>query len=104
MKDFYDLPEEMGNRILARLIVAVKSAKVPSIEELAAKNGQTLEETWASLCEDSGALHYPASGYGHRRERLIFSAPMTQCSAGRALVKMSLNELKWAAEARCRAC
>ena len=55
MKDFDDLPVEMGNRILARLIVAMKSAKVPSIDELAAKNGQTLEETWASLCEDSGA-------------------------------------------------
>jgi hypothetical protein len=55
MKDFDDLPQEMGNQILARLIVAMKSAKVPSIEELAAKNGQTLEETWASLCKDSGA-------------------------------------------------
>jgi hypothetical protein len=55
MKDFDDLPVEMGNRILTRLIVAMKSAKVPSIDELAAKNGQTLEETWASLCEDSGA-------------------------------------------------
>ena len=55
MKDFDDLPGEMGSRILARLIVAMKNAKVRSIEALAAKNGQTLEETWASLCEDSGA-------------------------------------------------
>ena len=38
MKDFDDLPGERGSRILARLIVAMKNAKDPSIEALAAKN------------------------------------------------------------------
>jgi hypothetical protein len=55
MIDFEDLPQAKGNEILARLIVAMKSESVSSIEELAAKRGQVLEEVWAGLCEDSGA-------------------------------------------------
>jgi hypothetical protein len=55
VRNFEDLSGELGNEILARLIVEMDSDDVACIEELAAKRGQTIEEAWASLCEDSGA-------------------------------------------------
>jgi hypothetical protein len=55
VRNFEHLPGELGNEILARLIVEMDSDEVTCIEELAAKHGQTTEEAWANLCEDSGA-------------------------------------------------